>query len=899
VRPQPGPPGSNTQQVGEARPGGNTVRVPIGKPGDGFWTLDPKSVRPGIMGAAGAAGVVATAVDCYRNGLVNCGPKIVGGVVVGGILTAGLGKAAGPIATIISGGRAWWDIGKELSKESTDIRQREQQTQGRKAQEQENLKNRDAFYQRIEQLRAKINALQKDHDTIVQNMTKASQRAVDASNAEHVAEANLRLSQQARQDKAKGTQSEVCNLIAQAKPAAKPAEIEALAKQAESARAEIERLSNEAGQKAANCSSAGEANAIKAAYVRIKALTQQIAQLKASADEKNTTLERLRYLVNQNKKFLPTSVVTLDEELSNAEAAMREAADLVTRARDAKERIDAGEKPLRREINALQAAVPEAALAQMQDKFNELHALLSAVTTYPPVERFDDQALESVKRIRVYNEQLRAILQASTDDYACDTTVPSADAALQRINTALTMAGMNDSADLLQRAQVCEASGKCIPAINQARQLLERLEIEAGEAAINQVRQQGCNVEGLLNALDYYRTIRDGAALLFNAKEQCKFEEGLAFAQKMPASMQSSPWLANGIAELRAGLAAQQQVEQLVTKAKGVADVGSRLSQRRSYEESRRQFEQADGYVAQAESVAAPYACLSERVHRYQSEYGRLKQAVNEKSGGRGATDSDETAADDSPNRRSNTSGTGALGSPVNKPKVEEIPDDADEAGRIISNVNKGAKQPRVEEIPDDEVAATGAGGGTRRGANRQPPTVEEIPEETAANRPSSGSNSPSSADAGREPSQPAKKEKKPKDPNKPSKWKRAGEILGAIAAAAGQSTNAGGGESGSGNAQFSLSGNWKCEDGAGTFVLTQSGSSLTWEGQSSDGGATWTHTFTGEIVGDEIRGNYQDHPPGVVRQSGKVDFKIISNDQFQRTYSSVGGGGCGVVVRQ
>jgi hypothetical protein len=296
------------------------------------------------------------------------------------------------------------------------------------------------------------------------------------------------------------------------------------------------------------------------------------------------------------------------------------------------------------------------------------------------------------------------------------------------------------------------------------------------------------------------------------------------------------------------------------------------------------------------------------------------------------ATDSNETATNNSTKRRSNPSGTGALGSPVNRPKVEEIPDDADEAGRIISNINKGAKQPKVEEIPEDagdapvasnrpasnrpargrnnqppkveeipedEVAATSAGGRTQGGANR-PPVVEEIPEETAANRPPSGGNSQPSTDADRAPSQPAKKEKKekkPRDPNKPDFWSQLG---GAIrAAATGQSPPAGGGESGSGTAQFSLSGNWKCEDGAGTFVLTQSGSSLTWEGQSSDGGATWTHTFTGEIAGDEIRGSYQDHPPGVVRQSGKVNFKIISNDQFQRTYSSVGGGGCGVVIRQ
>jgi RHS repeat-associated protein len=932
VRPQPGPPGSNTQQVGEARPGGDTLRVPIGsKPDGGFWTLNPNSIRPSISGAGTVAGLIATAADCYRNGLSNCGPKIVQGIAIGGIATAVIGKAAGPIGTLIAGGKAWWEIDKELNKGSKDQQQRDEQTKAREAQARANLNNRDTFYPRIEQLRAKINALQKDHDTIVQNMPRAEQRANDAAEAEYGAKVSLQAAQQDREQRAKGTQSDFCRYIEQTKPAAIKNEIEALAKQAENAQAEIDRLSNEARQKAAHCSSAGEANEIKAAYSRIKALTQQIAQLKASADHKHESLEKIRYLSNNYRKHLPGDVVSVDEELSKAEAAAKEATDLVTRARDAKARLDASEKPLRREIFALQAAVPEAALSQMQDKFNELNALLSAVTTYPPVERFDDKALQSVKQIRVYNEQLRAIVLASSDAQACDPTVPSADAAIQRINTALSMAAVNDNADLLHQAQACEVSGNCLPAINQARELLERLEIEAGEAAINQVRQNGCNVEGLMNALEHYRTIRDAAALLFNAKEQCKFEEGLAFAQKMPASTQNSPWLANGIAELRAGLAAQQKIDYHITRARASADIGSSWSQRRNYEESRRHFEMADAHVAQAESIAAPYPCLSEKVHRYQSEYGRLKQAVNEKSGGQGATDSDETASDDPTNRRSNTSGTGALGSPVNKPKVEEIPSDADEAGRIVSNVNKGAKQPKVEEIPDDaggasaasskpargrnnpppkveEIpdnsdAATSAGRRTQSGTNKQSPAVEEIPEETAANnRPPSDDNSRSSTDAGSATSQPAKKQKKPRDPNKPSIWTQLGGALRQAATA--QSTNSGGdagggGASGTGNAQFSLTGNWKCEDGAGTFVLTQSGSSLTWEGQSSDGGATWTHTFTGEIVGDEIRGSYQDHPPGVVRQNGKVNFKIISNDQFQRTYSSVGGGGCSVVVRQ
>jgi len=191
------------------------------------------------------------------------------------------------------------------------------------------------------------------------------------------------------------------------------------------------------------------------------------------------------------------------------------------------------------------------------------------------------------------------------------------------------MTGLNVAAagDLLRQAQVCEASAKCIPLINQARQLLERLEIESGEAAINQARQQGCNVDGLNNTLDYYRSIRDAAALLFNAKEQCKFQDGIAFAEKMPASIQNNAWIANGVNDLRAGLAAQNQVEQAITNATNAAVEGSDIARHTPtrLDQINKLFTQADSFLVQADRLAAAYPCLVERVSKYKAEYNKLK----------------------------------------------------------------------------------------------------------------------------------------------------------------------------------------------------------------------------------------------------------------------------------
>jgi hypothetical protein len=96
---------------------------------------------------------------------------------------------------------------------------------------------------------------------------------------------------------------------------------------------------------------------------------------------------------------------------------------------------------------------------------------------------------------------------------------------------------------------------------------------------------------------------------------------------------------------------------------------------------------------------------------------------------------------------------------------------------------------------------------------------------------------------------------------------------------------------------RFSLTGTWKCDDG-GTYVLQQFGSILFWEATSPDGGQTWAHRFEGNIEGNEIKGSFKDHPPGAIRQTGDLVFKIINNNQVERTYTSVGYG-CNHLARQ
>jgi len=62
------------------------------------------------------------------------------------------------------------------------------------------------------------------------------------------------------------------------------------------------------------------------------------------------------------------------------------------------------------------------------------------------------------------------------------------------------------------------------------------LKIEEGEAAINQAGEQGCNVAA--RRLPLIITEFRDARHYYHAKTQCKFQEGLALAQKMPLSIQ-------------------------------------------------------------------------------------------------------------------------------------------------------------------------------------------------------------------------------------------------------------------------------------------------------------------------------------------------------------------------
>ena len=89
----------------------------------------------------------------------------------------------------------------------------------------------------------------------------------------------------------------------------------------------------------------------------------------------------------------------------------------------------------------------------------------------------------------------------------------------------------------------------------------------------------------------------------------------------------------------------------------------------------------------------------------------------------------------------------------------------------------------------------------------------------------------------------------------------------------------------------INLTGKWSCNDG-GTYTIRQSGTKISWEGVSGDGGSSWTHTFNGVIQNNIIGGKFFDHPPGSIRQSGELKIRIVDANRLEKLEASVPFGG-------
>jgi class 3 adenylate cyclase len=83
------------------------------------------------------------------------------------------------------------------------------------------------------------------------------------------------------------------------------------------------------------------------------------------------------------------------------------------------------------------------------------------------------------------------------------------------------------------------------------------------------------------------------------------------------------------------------------------------------------------------------------------------------------------------------------------------------------------------------------------------------------------------------------------------------------------------------------LNGIWQGNDG-GIYTVRRSGTQVSWEGVSGDGGESWTHTFNGTMHDNVIVGTFFDHPPGKARNSGELKIVIVDANRLERVASEV-----------
>lgn len=92
-------------------------------------------------------------------------------------------------------------------------------------------------------------------------------------------------------------------------------------------------------------------------------------------------------------------------------------------------------------------------------------------------------------------------------------------------------------------------------------------------------------------------------------------------------------------------------------------------------------------------------------------------------------------------------------------------------------------------------------------------------------------------------------------------------------------------------DASNNLSGTWTADDG-GTYLITQTGNRVVWEGTSGDGGRTWAHRFEGMIQGDSIVGRWTYLPTMSISGGGPLTVRIASGSKLEKVSSSEDFGG-------
>lgn len=450
----------------------------------------------------------------------------------------------------------------------------------------------------------------------------------------------------------------------------------------------------------ASCSSVKDVEGVRGMYRSAIQLAAAIGALDNKAMNDGKLLNELTGQRKHAEKIIEEvekNVAEIRQEASKAETAARAAEAYFVRADNLSKSLYARHASLSGELASLRARYGLNNFVEgLPTDLNKRVEVMTQLVGKQNV--FGEPNLDGPKQVQDVSADISAAVQradaflARYKSIAGSCEIQTIDDLAQEIKDSSFSARTELAAasDLANKCTESAKRGACAPVVAEVRNLMQQGSIQAALAKVGEARAGGCDVTGLDEEIDYYKTLYEAVAMLKAAQNNCRFQEALDFVHRMPAGVQEKPLIRQALTDVQAGLNALMATRNLLERARQ-AGVAQNIAEQ-------------DRFLANAQSSALNYACLTEEVNNFK----RTKRI----------------------NR-----GGGVLGAPVNKPEVEEIPDEAinraREAGDILAKAGKGVDQPEIEEIPETSVKRSQPIGNIKRRGHQRTaePEVEEIPE--------------------------------------------------------------------------------------------------------------------------------------------------------------------------
>jgi soluble cytochrome b562 len=473
----------------------------------------------------------------------------------------------------------------------------------------------------------------------------------------------------------------------------------------------LKTLIDNASSLIATCSTAKDADSVKAIYRTATDLARSINALEKKAAKENKDLADMSGLQTDVKQIadeVDKRLAQLEGEVKQAQAAVTAAGTYFIKAENLSNSLKQRHGTLTGQLQALKTQFGldqpiEGLPADLSQRVAVMTQLLGAQNNNVfggPNQEWLKTVQEAATQIEADVARAKAVLAVFKNDKSAQCEVETMNDVVQQIGAINTSATIELAAAALnEKAEVCINKNACNAARTEVLGLLEQGAIDSAEAIIKAAGNKGCDVAGLDEELDYWKTVRDGVVYVKALGEECKFQEVVEWSTKLPEAVRKKPLMLKALTEAYNGMKAQQTINQLRNSAK--AEVG------RTHK-----MASAEPFIKQAEQVAAPYACLVKEAAKFRSDY-KITGVINnapEYSGP--GTNSGPPVVEEIPEeavKKPSTNNTNRTGTRTTTPEVEEIPEEAVRRNNPSSggaSTNTSTASPGVRPCTADEAAA-------------------------------------------------------------------------------------------------------------------------------------------------------------------------------------------------